>query len=851
MSNRVRMDRRDAGGGRACGVSPERCSKKSGGAMGLSHICMYIASGAGRAAGRPAAGTLAPFRRAVGVPAASREAILRASVCAGWSGRAPDRPDPGAFPNRLPASSSLVSDVRPKGAALIMVVITLTMLAMLGTAFLVFIRLESKAVRNISAGTQAEFAALSGLNHAVRVLRHAKSGRVPPGRQIATTDGFWDWDDSEGSYPSDADMLRSDPSANASRPEDRPFKRAGWPRFFEAHLAYGDRDRPAADIRDAVTARTDDPRYDYEGLVEELYDPKLRPISHSGVPDVGGDLDFPLWGRRVVAGGRISAPILHRDLARRWEVNANDFSAVSGDILDRFYRDSSGKMLPGAGSRVRAMRGDYYVWITDLDSKLFAPMKAYNGGGEDTSMEDTGKDPDTLLRNILRCLMSTWPGKAEWRPDLLLANPSSGEDIVTLDAAKSPGGFRSIGEVVERLVPASLIPDPADMDQKMRYMNAKYAIERYFTVLPYGCAGMPDPPGSKPPPRLNVNTAPWEVIAAALSQVGSPKAPDDPEDTDSRLAASPDSGLLGSDACVALARRMVKARPFLNRADLEDFFAACIADAGAYDRMLAAIPCRTDESGNPLPADRIKFMEERMKFFRGIFCDPAFGDGFAGLSEKQFNDVLNAIGGKGDGPSYYCYGDSASPEGNNAETDYYDPDTGLLVLDGDDKPVMQRWKPGRNELGIYHFRFAYTFEYDKGDGSDPIEVTVLDTGCMADEEGEYEDAYGRCTKKANGGGGEYADLTWGPMFKFKSDYFLIYVLGRATDLRDKETENKDLNGDGDKRDTALVPLATCRLSAVFDSTYSSGAIPGVKEGRIVWMRRQVTGKANIADPNIR
>ena len=110
-----------------------------------------------------------------------------------------------------------MSNHRDRGIVLLMVIAILVTITFAGTAFVVFMREASQAAANVSHLTQAELAARSGLEHAIRVIEESMELCVSStGALGVTTATFY-----------------TDPAADEDGDGDPDGAKVGWYRYFQ------------------------------------------------------------------------------------------------------------------------------------------------------------------------------------------------------------------------------------------------------------------------------------------------------------------------------------------------------------------------------------------------------------------------------------------------------------------------------------------------------------------------------------------------------------------------------------------------------------------------------------------
>lgn len=593
----------------------------------------------------------------------------------------------------------------PRGSVLVFAVVLLVLLVMIGAAFLVAAQQEFKATRNALSGLQAELAAEAGLEHALGVLRNA----VRTSQTLSPDGAFYRSADALPAAPGFTDFVNPLDDPDVTTFADSPTRFNAF-RTFEEYPAGYDGDEVYAALywnenRDwcgaalpawpqlAANRRAGETLWDYVFTNTPLTTGATWPNGQR-FQAVDGDNDYPE----------------HFGWARRFLVYAgcNGFDTADDDDPNGTPPTGFYKFFPGDRDtvlselpKVSRVRGEYFIWIDDLDAKLYAVPKALGVQadgtlGDDFSFDEVlAYDPDSetaVLRGILdrlnRC-GDDYLSSADWGDDgtdytgLSLtdaADDADSNDLKFLREHAAAKPYSSQAEMLRFLIERSTdqatagpldragyavaSPDP---DELWKHLYARAGLERYFT--PYDNGKAPD---LNTAPALNVNTAPLEVLAAALSQVplveGYAPDPGDPTYDDNLAKA------------LALAKRIVAKRPFLCRLDFEDFLAAQIGDewiddlpgeitGDPEDSMVSLIYYAMDKraekaDGSPelslaeyleipnLPDDNPLYQgvntrdwqKKRFKYFNAGLTDIAPGEyGDARLTLRAFNNLLNSV----------------------------------------------------------------------------------------------------------------------------------------------------------------------------------------------------------------
>ncbi|MCK6473762.1 MAG: hypothetical protein L6R28_18720 [Planctomycetes bacterium] len=560
---------------------------------------------------------------------------------------------------------------RPRGSVLIFAVVFLVILAGLGTAFVMFVIQQSRASANTLHGTEADAVADAGLAHARQVLRQA----VGLYRSFSPDAAF-----DPGKY---YDVATPDPPyyrdtyAHAAVIDTK-----GTPEFAGSDaddVVYGDYVLPGPNgiLATTPTAAGDDV-FVNQGNVYRIFearnnetptDPEIQAGEYAllfwddGVPyssalaltDPLRFTEAPLTITSQLNGSGYQAfndadgagPV-HYGLARRWQLR----SPQAG-----IYNAGAARDLP----RVANTRGEYYAWVDNLDGKLFAVPQEW---GIDTQNMSAYATPEAdVQRGILDNLGLAWDN-AERDKMLALAAGTT---------------FVDMGDLVGRIAVATKSLDRANAASPLVYLVARHTLDRYFNIKS-------DDELKTTATALNLNTAPEELLAAAISQI--------PLTVD---GADPTKHVADAAKALALAKRIVAKRPFLCRVDFEDFLAAHLnadptaapddvttATATPGGMIWQAMPKRAYPALADLvelpgiaadhPVFRVFFdaawQRKRFEWFRkDDTLAPVAG---ALIDAKAFNNLLNSLSGKRRdgtyGYSFYSYDGVAQPFENPVGT---------------------------------------------------------------------------------------------------------------------------------------------------------------------------------------
>lgn len=554
------------------------------------------------------------------------------------------------------ARSGSVSKSR-RGSVLVFTVLLLVLLAGIGTAFVMFVNLEYAASGNALRSTQSRATAETGLEHARRAIRESVltcrfespdgyfnlAGTTRP--YVDETRGlfrFFEYHSTETPTPS---AITTVIAAKSALNADKSGTWAGWRDFA---WLYWNADATYCGVAGLDGQNSGTPHTNRE-ITNQTY--TESPLASFAYPN-----GQPRTDR--------SNSVEHAGLARRF--------VIYNPVTD-FFTDASKAVSP--------YRGEYYVWVTDLDSKLYAPYSGVAWG------MTTATDVNEILKRL-----RSYGSKGNWGFDD--ANDKFKLGITDTEIAAmvaKPGTYSSIEDVslcLNRTIPAS-----GSGNTVWDHLYYRYGLERYFTcwadngtaVKVYGTA-------------LNVNTASYEILTAALSRIPL---------VDSVTVPVPSGDTVNLAKASYLAKRICAKRPFVCRIDFEDFLAAhlnvdptgtIIDDPrnGAtvpqppVRMVYLAIPKReyTDANDTTVPRTVLTLsqlmeatvtdtdsrytwlrsaadQQSRFLWFRDL---PLYADSTAPLSDaggnaflsvKAFNNILNSISGErpggGYGYSFYSY----------------------------------------------------------------------------------------------------------------------------------------------------------------------------------------------------
>jgi len=282
-----------------------------------------------------------------------------------------------------------------------------------------------------------------------------------------------------------------------------------------------------------------------------------------------------LLAARANSGGEVA-------IAREVQGSTNDLYAYP------IPPNASVKQMP----RVSSVRADYSVWYADINTRLYAVPQAW---GMDTTNVPGAVDTITISKNILTQLKTL----------------ASMDDLLDTDIDKMCA-----------FAPTTTFATFADFSLQLDSVAATYTpshaeTEYYFRTLldtPATTGNPPFPTVGEHPASININTAPVEIIAAAISQIPA-------EQTGDYLGTS-------MTRAVAIAKRIVAKRPFLCRMDFEDFLAAHLMGSEDDEFLQPADDALTnvpdiDDTATPYVA-RIYYAISRRWGPGHSLTDPAF-----------------------------------------------------------------------------------------------------------------------------------------------------------------------------------------------------------------------------------
>ena len=460
---------------------------------------------------------------------------------------------------------------RPHGSVLIFAIVILAILAMLGTAFLLVVRQSGTASVSVLSNQQADIAARSGIENALRVLRSNVL------RYTINTDlAVFDPNPNYAVMPTtNLDAINNTAPTVSPLVQFRSFDEitprallantdysGGFTKFGGPHFTsemFGAVQLPMGTTIPSGVVANVSAQWVTPGLMFHIY-PGIRLLidtdtnaEHVTVLDVSETQFQAVFTLNHAPG--IEVKVL--EYARQ--------NIVAGSIGDVYLPSPNANIKEMGRLNTTSPRGEYYVWIADLDSRLYVLPQDW---GVDTT--NTGYSSSAAIESGVLTYLNA-----------ILANGFDSGDLTQLvgtipknvtNDARFPY-FRNNSEV------ANTLPSFNTDSSGPTYEKSRNLLDCYFTCyrdnaefnLPLNLKFCKDSSAA-----ININTAPVEVITAALSQIPS-------EDRHS-IASPPNTVALSQNIPVTggpsmadyLARRIVAKRPFLCRMDFEDFLASQI-----------------------------------------------------------------------------------------------------------------------------------------------------------------------------------------------------------------------------------------------------------------------------------
>jgi hypothetical protein len=431
----------------------------------------------------------------------------------------------------IQATRNKLSNIPHRGSVLVFAVVVLSILFMIAAAYLLIVQKSRAASTNSLNRVETDLATDAGLNEAVAIIRQGFINGIP-----VTPDGTYD--PSQPTWHNFEDV----PIING-RQVVNPL----------THFAIND----IGDLDGGYALLFYDALGDYNDTLSDLPQTKnfftVSPLS---------TFAYPTGQMRESPNG-----VEHRGIARRKVVRGSpkDVYATNGASINKLLQ-------------VDGLRGEYFVWIDDLDAKLYANPQDWNIDIDNTVPFPAATDIERteLKKSILDNLneygtnvalnaVADWGyGISRYTGVVLTEN----DRILLTDPVEFPESrkFNSIHELALELpsLDALLYPLPVGSPSNEYYSMARGALQHYFTVYsdtPNRNSSLPTKFIKDHATAININTASEEVIAAALSNI--PNQDGLPLFTD-------------EERPLKIAKRIIEKRPFLCRMDFEDFLAAHI-----------------------------------------------------------------------------------------------------------------------------------------------------------------------------------------------------------------------------------------------------------------------------------
>lgn len=776
---------------------------------------------------------------------------------------------------------------RPRGSVLVFAIVFLVILAGLGTAFVMFVIQQSRASANTLHGTEADEIADAALAHVRQVLHQAigqyrcfsPDAAFDPNRPYNTAyekPYYRNLHAKAATYFVGGDLTPQPAIGSGGDDDWTPgefYMTPGPNNYIETMPAAGagvdDAFLNLGNVYRAFEAKDDeiavDPSLINQGDYALLYyneDPLLfydpskytNPLHFTEAPLT---TQCQLNGIPVQyfkdSSATEEAPF-HYGLARRWQVHSSQAGV---------YNAGAAHDLP----RVANTRGEYYVWIDNLDGKLFAVPQDWGVDVPSTYSKSNDQVLAQVIENLSLALGAT-------------------EKSNLLSPTLKGVNFVDMGDWVVRIAKSGESLDRASTIDPRAYLFARHTLDHQFNFKR-------DEYLKTSSTALNINTAPLDVLSAALSEI--------PLDGDSVSTAKAE----------ALARRICAKRPFLCRVDFEDFLAAhltqdtsvSLADsanaASPAGLVYRAIPKRDystvsladlAEAPGVMPDNPVYrvltdkgYVQNRLEWFRkNDTLAPIAG---ALIDAKAFNNLLNSLSGKVRGGtefgySFYSYDGVDQPfdiSGTKPKFEYKELTQGDLGTVNqytiernpgvpDEVGELIAWRP-TNSKGYYSMVFAAsddTQEFARNEvvPGPPAPQTVIDghgaleTPLLGDDtenSGVIEpggdgiansyvhgpirayrhpkdDPATAPTAAVDSGTAGDGDVAWSPRADFRGRYFKIYILARGI---------VNISYDPGKGKNITHYGATRRIEALYDAL----------DDELLWRRNVATELRSLGDPS--
>ena len=466
---------------------------------------------------------------------------------------------------------------KARGSVLVFCLVILSLLAMVGMTFLLTMRQSGQAALNALGPIQADLAAQAGLNHATQALHQMVSAQSIVARDATSTANDGVFSPNPLSNPPYRYTIQNyadwESGHNSSAP---PAPCAYWQ--FLGGTGPADSALLSVDPSDVALKS------------ELLY--TNAPLRVSTQANARFFIDDPLQ------------PMLDR--AFRWEMQGatNDFY--------NHPKQSTVKELPRVGS----VRGCYHVWIEDLDAKLnVIPL---------TWGIDTTNLPQPLATTTALTVQNGIIGYLNGFLSNQPINKSMGgyaylqtQDVNYMIQNQPQQPYVTMGDFFLNLNTLNTYADVTPPNS-VGYEDLSTTLDYYFKT-----GRLNDAPGTPFSGTFNINTAPEEVIEAALSQIPAYDSLH-PQSPNPALTFGTKMDAMSNSLAHRLATRIVAKRPFLCRMDFEDFAAAHLPGVitnrnTPLGAIHYAIPFRSDPSH---PNGTIELTPNQYLEIPGCFISP-------------------------------------------------------------------------------------------------------------------------------------------------------------------------------------------------------------------------------------
>lgn len=436
----------------------------------------------------------------------------------------------------------------PRGSILVFSIVLLSIVAMLGVAFLIVTKQAVQAAKASLDITQADNTAKAGDAHVLGSLHPAASNRSAIG--------------SESGVLMTSEMLAQagiTPSADDKILTMKPNWSAAWtidaqnnpvnPLEDITLFPTGAAPTQGSGYNSPLTMFVHDMGFEDTHTVTQPTYAMLSSVYRDGITTHDAiDNRAPFY---TTAPMRIATAAPDRASVRYLRATMTDYYNST--------TNRSRKTMAISGT----LRGRHYQWIRDLDAIFYGDPAMWG-----IRPPEGGPTAQTIATNILANLFSSPEAELPQTVKTALAS-----DIQTLVSPQAPLQFDSINELAKLLPSYTALPEA---DFELWRENLAVYFSPYADFKRDGNNNLiPFPQYKNTSAAININTAPVEVIAALLSQI--------PE-----THLTNGSTFQSSGKNVLLARRIVAKRPFLCRMDFEDFAASLLP--GTLNALDAADP---------------------------------------------------------------------------------------------------------------------------------------------------------------------------------------------------------------------------------------------------------------------